>query len=191
VGIPLPGSDHPVAGKGQRSAQHLEELTSLVDGHLDLRESLAAAGRVPPIDPSNSLTRIGVGSTKLRPLSTTPAMAAVTSALRLSLAAASDPVHCEAAEKRRANAYLAVLQQTTPRPYALGEEVMLLCAASSGLLDDAVASAGSAEEVEQLLRRVVAAVQQAEPTLLSRITESGLLAESSREQMSALIQDAL
>ena len=68
---------------------------------------------------------------------------------------------------------------------------MLLCAASSGLLDDAVASAGSAEEVEQLLRRVVAAVQQAEPTLLSRITESGLLAESSREQMSALIQDAL
>ena len=30
VGIPLPGSDHPVAGKGQRSQQHLEELTSLV-----------------------------------------------------------------------------------------------------------------------------------------------------------------
>ena len=81
VGIPLPGSDHPVAGKGQRSAQHLEELTSLVDGHIDLRESLAAAGRVPPIDPSNSLTRIGVGSTKLRPLSSTPAMAAVSLSL--------------------------------------------------------------------------------------------------------------
>ena len=28
-----------------------EELTSLVDGHIDLRESLAQAGRVPPIDP--------------------------------------------------------------------------------------------------------------------------------------------
>lgn len=65
VGIPLPGSDHPAAGKGQRSQQHLEELTSLVDGHIDLREGLAQAGRVPPIDPSNSLTRIGVGSTKL------------------------------------------------------------------------------------------------------------------------------
>ena len=65
LGIPFPGSDHPVAGKGQRSQQHLEELTSLVDGHIDLRESLAAAGRMPPIDPSNSLTRIGVGSTKL------------------------------------------------------------------------------------------------------------------------------
>ena len=70
----LPGSDHPAAGKGQRSQQHLEELTSLVDGHIDLRESLAQAGRVPPIDPSNSLTRIGVGSTKLRPLSMTAAM---------------------------------------------------------------------------------------------------------------------
>ena len=65
VGIPLPGSDHPAAGKGQRSQQHLEELTSLVDGHIDLRENLASAGRLPPIDPSNSLTRIGVGSTKL------------------------------------------------------------------------------------------------------------------------------
>jgi F0F1-type ATP synthase alpha subunit len=77
VGIPLPGSDHPVAGNGQRSAQHLEELTSLVDGHIDLRESLAAQGRVPPIDPANSLTRIGVGSTQLRSLSATPAMASV------------------------------------------------------------------------------------------------------------------
>ena len=65
VGIPLPGSEHPAAGRGQRSQQHLEELTSLVDGHIDLRESLASVGRVPPIDPSNSLTRIGVGSTKL------------------------------------------------------------------------------------------------------------------------------
>ena len=99
VGIPLPGSDHPVAGKGQRSAQHLEELTSLVDGHIDLRENLASVGRVPPIDPSNSLTRIGVGSTKLRPLSSTPAMAAVSSALRLDLAAASDPGNYDEAEK--------------------------------------------------------------------------------------------
>lgn len=45
VGIPLPGSDHPSTGKGQRSAQHLEELTSLVDGHIDLRENLAAEGK--------------------------------------------------------------------------------------------------------------------------------------------------
>ena len=72
VGIPLPGSDHPAAGRGQRSAQHLEELTSLVDGHIDLRENLAASGRVPPVDPANSLTRIGVGSSKLRPLSMAP-----------------------------------------------------------------------------------------------------------------------
>ena len=96
VGIPLPGSDHPAAGAGQRSAQHLEELTSLVDGHIDLRESLAARGRVPPIDPSNSLTRIGVGSSKLRSLSMTPAMAAVCGPLRLELASAVGTVQSAA-----------------------------------------------------------------------------------------------
>ena len=57
--------------------RHLEELTSLADGHIDLRENLAQQGRVPPVDPSNSLTRIGVGSTKLRPQSQSPAMAEV------------------------------------------------------------------------------------------------------------------
>ena len=49
-------------------AQHLEELTSLVDGHIDLRENLAASGRVPPVDPANSLTRIGVALQAAAPL---------------------------------------------------------------------------------------------------------------------------
>jgi len=190
VGIPLPGSDHPVAGKGQRSVQHLEELTSLVDGHIDLRESLAAAGRTPPIDPSNSLTRIGVGSTKLRPLSTTAAMATVNSAMRLNLAAASDPGNFDANERARAAAYFAAMQQPSPTPLSLGEEVCLLSAASLGLLDAPVAAAGEGG-CEALLGGMLEYVRAAEPALLDKISESGLLGDGQKARLAELIAAAL
>jgi F0F1-type ATP synthase alpha subunit len=187
VGIPLPGSDHPAAGKGQRSAQHLEELTSLVDGHVDLRENFAAKGRVPPIDPSNSLTRIGVGSTKLRPLSQTSAMAEVCGSLRLELASAADYVHCEEKQKRRAEAYLAVLQQPDPRPLPVGEEVALLHAASTGALDDLVAScAGDAARMRGVLEGLLAHLQKRDPGLLARITATGLLGDDASKKLGEL-----
>mgnify|MGYP000847412899 CR=1 FL=1 len=182
VGIPLPGSEHPAAGRGQRSAQHLEELTSLVDGHIDLREGLAAVGRVPPIDPANSLTRIGVGSSKLRPLSQSAAMADVCGPLRLELASASDYVHCEVAQARRASAYLAVLQQTELQPLPLGDEVALLHAASTGALDEPVALAGEAGAPE-LLRGLRAHLLAKEPELLSRISQSGLLGDAASRRL--------
>ena len=196
VGIPLPGSDHPVAGRGQRSAQHLEELTSLVDGHIDLRQSLAAAGRVPPIDPSNSLTRIGVGSTKLRPLSSTPAMAAVSSALRLELAAASDPGNFEQAERARAAAYLAAMHQPEPQPLPLGEEVLLLLAAQLGLLDAPVSAAQAEAGSEwaaaaRVTQHVVEYVRQHEAATLDRITESGLLSDTAKERLAKRVVEAL
>ena len=185
VGIPLPGSDHPAAGRGQQSAQHLEELTSLVDGHIDLRESLAASGRNPPIDPSNSLTRIGVGSSKLRPLSQAPAMAKVCGPLRLELASAADYVHCEADQARRAAAYMAVLQQPEPSPLTLGEEVALVRAAASGALDTIVATKGNAE-VSDLLRNLLDHVSSAAPELMPRISETLLLGDNVQQQLDEL-----
>jgi F0F1-type ATP synthase alpha subunit len=190
VGIPLPGSDHPVAGRGQRSAQHLEELTSLVDGHIDLRESLASAGRMPPIDPSNSLTRIGVGSSKLRPLSATPAMTAVCGPLRLELASAADFVHCEEAQRRRADAYMAVLQQEDPVPLTLGEQVALLAAAASGALDEPVSELG-AEGATKLLEALRAHINDAESSMLKRISESGLLSEQASARLAELTSSYL
>jgi len=182
VGIPLPGSDHPSTGKGQRSAQHLEELTSLVDGHIDLRENLAAAGRVPPLDPANSLTRIGVGSNALRPLSASEAMRSVTRALRLELAAASDPVHIEEAQARRAGAYLATLQQPSPTPMPLAEEVALLLAASEGLLDEPIASRSSSEAVDLLSRLLCHLRAECAPSL-DLVTRKGLLSDSAAEEL--------
>ena len=50
-------------------------------------------------------------------------MAAVNSAMRLNLAAASDPGNFEPKEKARAAAYMAALQQVDPRPLSLGEVI--------------------------------------------------------------------
>ena len=78
-------------------------------------EPLAAAGRRPPLDPSNSLTRIGVGTAKtLKASGATPAMQELNKALRLELAAASDPAGCEPTQQRRATA---ITHKRTPRAW--------------------------------------------------------------------------
>ena len=187
LGIPSPGSGHPQGGGARSEYQHLEELTSLVDGHIELRESLAAAGRSPPLDPSNSLTRIGVGTAKtLRAAGSTPAMQDVTRALRLELAAASDPAGCEPRQQRRAAAYLAVLQQPSPRPMALSEEVLLLLAASEGLLDEP-ASRLDADAMGALLQGLAAHAASEAPELLAKIDATGVLLEAAAAELRALL----
>jgi len=131
----VPGSGHPQGGGARADYQHLEELTSLVDGHIELREALVAAGRQPPLDPSQSLTRIGVGTAQtLKMCGSTPAMLQLNRALRLELAAASDPAGCEPSQRRRAAAYEAVLHQPEARPLPLSDELVLLLAASEGVI---------------------------------------------------------
>ena len=47
---------------GLSSDAHLEELKSLADGHIVLCPLLFAAGQLPALDASKSITRIGIGS---------------------------------------------------------------------------------------------------------------------------------
>ena len=117
-------------------------------------------------------------------------MAAVNSAMRLNLAAASDPGNYDENEKTRAAAYMAALQQPSPTPLSLGEEVCVLYATSLGLLDGPVAAAGEVGCVP-LLRHLLEYVDAAEPSLLPRISESGLLGEAAKERFEALIAEAL
>ncbi|EOD04049.1 hypothetical protein EMIHUDRAFT_107905 [Emiliania huxleyi CCMP1516] len=200
--IPAPGSGHPRADGGRAAGAHVEELTSLVDGHIELSEPLAAAGRSPPIDPTQSLTRIGVGSTKLRPTArwaaaSSAAMRAVTRALRLELASAADPVACEPAQRIRADACISVLQQPDTTPVSLGEQapshrgacvlcvrvcVALLSAATDGLLDEAVHTRDAAA-TDQLLRDLLAAVSAAAPELLPKVSRSGELTEAQAAEL--------
>ena len=77
---------------------------------------------------------------------------------------------------------MAAMQQPEPSPLTLGEEVMLLLAASLGLLDQPVAEAGESG-VEGLIKRVLEYVRDAEPATLARISESGLLSDGAKERL--------
>jgi len=187
LAIPVPGSGHPQGGGARADYQHLEELTSLVDGHIELREALVAAGRQPPLDPSQSLTRIGVGTARtLKMCGSTPAMLQLNRALRLELAAASDPAGCEPKQRRRAAAYEAVLHQPEVRPLPLSDELVLLLAASEGLLDEAASNRGL-EEMAVLLRELTAHVRAEAPELLSKLDSTGVLLDDTSTALRALV----
>ena len=110
--------------------------------------------------------------------------------MRLNLAAASDPGNFDPKEKARAAAYRAALQQPEPKPLSLGEEVCLLYAASLGLLDERVAAAGEVGSSE-LLADLLAHVSAAEPSLLPKISETGLLGEAAKERLTVLLTEKL
>ena len=186
--IPPPGSGHPQGGGDRRAAQHLEEITSLVDGHVDLREAVADGGRSPPLDPSNSLTRIGVGATSLRSVSATPAMMSVTQALRLELASASDPAGSEPALVRRAAAYEAVLHQPKAAALPLGDEVAMLLAASGGHLDALVPKMDAAA-LHALVHALPAHVRAVNPGLLDDVARKEFLLDDAAAELSAIIAD--
>lgn len=117
-------------------------------------------------------------------------MASVNTAMRLNLAAASDGCNFDAREKARAAAYYAALQQPSPTPLSLGEEVCLLYAASLGALDAPVAAAG-ADGCAALLDALLAHVQSKDPELLPKISESGLLGENQQAKLGQLIAEGL
>ena len=48
--------------EGLSDNAHLEELKSLADGHIVLCPSLFALGQLPALDPTKSITRIGIGA---------------------------------------------------------------------------------------------------------------------------------
>ena len=71
----------------------------------------------------------------------------------------------------------------------LGEEVALLLAASSGLLDEV--SELPLENLEPLLRGIAPYVDERDPQLLARVTQSQLLGEETAERLRTLISEYL
>ena len=85
---------------------------------------------------------------------------------------------------------MAAFQQSSPTPLTLGEEVLLLYAASLGMLDAPVADVGD-EGVEAVTTRILEHVKAKDAATLDRISESGLLSEAAKERLAALIAEAL
>ena len=126
---------------------HVDQLISLSDGHIMLVPELLASGQSPPLDPANSLTRIGIGTAGQKSISSSvhsKAIRKVTSRLRLELASLADlrfNTNTKAevdATTNRAFAWQAALSQSTSAPMSLGDQVLRLIVVEAGLLDGIV-----------------------------------------------------
>jgi hypothetical protein len=74
LGIPAPSVD---AAGAMLATMHVDQLISLADGHIVLNPKLREGGLVPPLDPSHSLTRIGVGTESRRTIASSVHSAAI------------------------------------------------------------------------------------------------------------------
>ena len=144
IGVPRPSSD---ARSGMLATMHIDQLISLSDGHIVLDRELFETGQSPPLDPANSLTRIGVGTAGQKSISSSvhsKAIRRVTSRLRLELASLADiqfntnTKEEVAAIVHRAFAWQAALSQPHAAPMSLGNQVLLLVVVEAGVLDTIV-----------------------------------------------------
>ncbi|KAL7546416.1 hypothetical protein ACHAWF_009757 [Thalassiosira exigua] len=163
INIPLP---RPTAREDARrlAYQHVEDLISMSDGQLWFDPALAAAGRSPPLDPSRSMTRVGVGADTLACRADAPALRCVAGSLRFEFQQAADVIADKGIEGgggggrggdasrqlRRRDAYLLAMRQRSDEGRRLSESCLALLAAAGGYLDDV--KGGEDAVVEGLLR---------------------------------------
>jgi len=157
IQIPIP---RPSATEDARrlALQHVDDLISMSDGQIWLDAKLAEQGRSPPLDPSRSITRVGVGAdTPCR--ADAPALRSVAGSLRFefqqamdvldSSALSSSAVSTSAAEDAakqvlRRDAFLLAMHQDASEVRRLSQECVLLFAAARGYLDGVLALGGEA-----------------------------------------------
>jgi len=149
LGIPRPSTD---ARTEMLATMHVDQLISLVDGHIMLAPALLALGVTPPLDPANSLTRIGVGTaaTRNKILASvhSPAIKNVANRLRLELASTMTDLKFSAGSQQevdttvhRALGWQAALKQPLASPMRLGAQVARLALVGAGLLDETAGGA--------------------------------------------------
>jgi len=142
LGITPPGAN----GRSKMLVgRHIDQIISLADGHAVLSKKMRAQGMQPPLDPAQSLTRVGIGtkgsSKRASGASHAPALRKVTARLRLDLAYLQDLRFSSETESAidvqavRALAFKAAVSQDPGSPRSLGDQVLLLLAAEKGFLD--------------------------------------------------------
>ena len=122
-----------------------------------LDAKLAEGGRSPPLDPSRSITRVGVGAdTPCR--ADAPALRSVVGSLRFDFQQAMDVLEASASaaaapasatvdatkQVRRRDAFLLAMQQEPSEVRRLSQECVSLLAAARGHLDGVLAAGGKA-----------------------------------------------
>jgi F0F1-type ATP synthase alpha subunit len=159
IKLPIPRPS-PAEDRRRLALQHIEDLISMSDGQVWLDVSMI--GRSPPLDPSRSITRVGVGADTLTCRADAPALRSVVGSLRFEFQQALDLSpdtlsssslkgiaggevdNDNARQVRRRDAFLLAMHQEVHEGRKLSHECTLLLAASCGHLDDVLAKGGKA-----------------------------------------------
>jgi len=173
--------------QGNISAYIPTNLISITDGQIMLDADLFNRGVKPAVNAGLSVSRVG-GAAQ------TEAMRAVVGNLRLELAQFEEVARFarfgtevgEATKQqiRRGERLQAVLTQPAHNPLPLASQVVILLAATSGLLDDI-----SPESVSAFEARLLARTETEHPGLLQQINRTGELTEETRQLLRALFEN--
>lgn len=155
IKLPLPSTSDAENTK-RLALQHVEDLISMSDGQIWLDDALAKSGRSPPLDPSRSITRVGVGADTVSCRADAPALRSVVGSLRFEFQQAMDVMDTSTAsaivgnkkQVQRRDAFLLAMHQESNQRRKLSHECIALLAASRGHLDTVLAEGGLAGTVQ-------------------------------------------
>ena len=157
INLPVPKPSE-IENAKRLALQHVEDLISMSDGQVWFDEALAGQGRSPPLDPSRSMTRVGIGADTRTCRADAPALRSVVGSLRFDFQQAMDvivPSSSSAASSSsstasgdvgkqvlRRDAFLLAMHQRPNEVRKLSQECIALLAASKGYLDGVLARGG-------------------------------------------------
>mmetsp|Transcript_9055 Transcript_9055/g.18695 ORF Transcript_9055/g.18695 Transcript_9055/m.18695 type:complete len:964 (+) Transcript_9055:89-2980(+) len=186
IQIPVPKPSQTENAK-RLALQHVEDLISMSDGQIWLDDALAKMNRSPPLDPSRSMTRVGVGADTRTCRADAPALRSVVGSLRFEFQQAMDVMESSASHSsassvasassgnvkqvQRRDAFLLAMHQKPNQVRKLSHECVALIAASRGHLDQVLRRGGTAgtpdgnEAIEGLIRHA----EKEAPGIMSEI----------------------
>jgi len=148
IDIPVPRPSE-AEDKKRLALQHVDDLISMSDGQVWLDGALAKEGRSPPLDPSRSITRVGVGADTRNCRADAPALRSLVGSLRFEFQQSMDMVDTSssasegnAKQTLRRDAFLLAMHQRADEKRKLSEECVSLLAASRGYLDNILREGG-------------------------------------------------
>jgi len=202
IQIPVPGASAS-ADVERLALQHVDDLISMSDGQVWLDVDLAKQGRSPPLDPSRSLTRVGVGADTRNCRADAPALRSVVGSLRFEFQQAMDVLNSNGSSNassssptagdttkqvKRRDAFLLAMHQEPKEVRKLSQECIALLAANSGHLDSVLARGGKAgtEEGKAAMEGLLGYAEKEAGEIMRSIDETLDLSEEERKVLDIL-----
>lgn len=195
IDLPIPRPSK-IENAKRLSLQHIEDLISMSDGQVWFDEVLAQQGRSPPLDPSRSLTRVGIGADTSSCRADAPALRSVVGSLRFDFQQAMDvidatPTAGDVKTVQRRDGFLLAMHQNPNEARRLSQECIALLAASRGYLDGVLASGGLPGSIKgmEAMEGLMAHVEKEAGAIMFRIDSTLDLSLDERSVLEEVIAD--